>query len=220
MANTFTPRLDILPMPQRALWLELRAVPKHFTLYGGTALALRIGHRQSIDFDFFSAASFAPSALKTSMAFLSGADIQQSAPNSLTCVVDRDGPIQVSFFGGLKLQPALPPGEAVDNGIRVASMLDIAASKVKVILDRASAKDYFDIDALLSHGISLVTALNAACDVYGPDYQPLLSLKALAYYNDGDLPTLPKETIHRLTEAARAVSVDQLKSARSTARPP
>ena len=49
---TFQPRLDILPASQRTLWPELDATPDHFTLYGGTALALRLGHRQSVDFDF------------------------------------------------------------------------------------------------------------------------------------------------------------------------
>ena len=47
---TFQPRLDILPAAQRKLWCELGATPDHFTLYGRTALALRLGHRQSADF--------------------------------------------------------------------------------------------------------------------------------------------------------------------------
>lgn len=49
----FRPRLDVLPEAQRRLWEELCAVPDEFTLYGGTALALHLGHRQSVDFDFF-----------------------------------------------------------------------------------------------------------------------------------------------------------------------
>ena len=47
---TFQPRVDILPPPQRTLWPELDATPDDFTLYCGTALALRLGHRQSGDF--------------------------------------------------------------------------------------------------------------------------------------------------------------------------
>ncbi|GJL55967.1 MAG: hypothetical protein NPIRA02_30990 [Nitrospirales bacterium] len=45
--------LDILPSPQRRLWDDLVNLPGSFTLYGGTAIALQIGHRPSIDFDFF-----------------------------------------------------------------------------------------------------------------------------------------------------------------------
>jgi hypothetical protein len=54
MINSFSPRLDVLPATQRRLWPELRGVPPQFVLYGGTALALRLGHRHSVDFDFFS----------------------------------------------------------------------------------------------------------------------------------------------------------------------
>ncbi len=53
MATAFIPRLDILPLPQRRLWAELSAVPPEFVLYDGTALALHLGHRESVDFDFF-----------------------------------------------------------------------------------------------------------------------------------------------------------------------
>ena len=50
----FSPDLSILPPPQLRLWPELDTTPATFTLYGGTALALRLGHRTSVDFDFFS----------------------------------------------------------------------------------------------------------------------------------------------------------------------
>jgi hypothetical protein len=57
------PRLDILPAAQRALWLELSATPRDFTLYRGTAIALRLGHRASADFDFFGRMGFDPDRL-------------------------------------------------------------------------------------------------------------------------------------------------------------
>jgi hypothetical protein len=52
MSKAFVPRLDILPDAQRRLWPELARTPDNFTLYGGTAIALRLGHRQSADFYF------------------------------------------------------------------------------------------------------------------------------------------------------------------------
>ena len=48
------PNLAALPERQRSLWPALAEVPDSFVLYGGTALALRLGHRSSVDFDFFS----------------------------------------------------------------------------------------------------------------------------------------------------------------------
>lgn len=62
-------RLDILPAPQRRLWPELSAVPAHFVIYGGTALTLRLGHRVSPDFYFFSNESFDPDRLAPRFAF-------------------------------------------------------------------------------------------------------------------------------------------------------
>ena len=63
MAKIFRPRLDILPPAQRRLWDELGSVPEHFVLYGGTALALHLGHRQSEDFDFFADRDIDPDLL-------------------------------------------------------------------------------------------------------------------------------------------------------------
>jgi len=45
--SMFTLNLQILPPAQRRLWDELRHTPREFVLYGGTALALRLGHRHS-----------------------------------------------------------------------------------------------------------------------------------------------------------------------------
>jgi hypothetical protein len=47
--SQFTPLLEILPASQRALWPDLQFARDRFILYGGTALALRLGHRASVD---------------------------------------------------------------------------------------------------------------------------------------------------------------------------
>src|SRR5258708_30222172 len=98
------PRLDILPAPQRRLWDELAVIPADFVLYGGTALALRLAHRTSDDFDFFSNHAFRPDDLERQVAFLKGTKRLQSSPNTLTSLVERGGPVKVSFFGGLTLR--------------------------------------------------------------------------------------------------------------------
>src|SRR6266536_536378 len=103
MSNVLIPRLDILPPAQRRLWPELAATPADFTLYGGTAIALRLGHRQSNDFDFFSPIGFAPGTLLDDVPYLRDAVVRQSQANTLTCSVDRGGPVLLSFFGGLTL---------------------------------------------------------------------------------------------------------------------
>lgn len=205
------PRLEILPSSQRRLWNEMRgAIPADFVLYGGTALALRLGHRASEDFDFFSNQSFLPADLEGRVPFLAGAERLQSSPNTLVSFVDRGGPVKVSFFGGLPLRRVADPEPAEENGVLVASLLDLAATKVKVVQDRAEVKDYLDISRLLEERIELSEALGSAQAVYGSAFNPLLSLKALCYFVDGDLPALSPAVRKRLTMAAQEVNPDRL----------
>jgi Nucleotidyl transferase AbiEii toxin, Type IV TA system len=56
---------------------ELDQVPKEFTLYGGTAIALQLGHRQSVDFNFFGFRPFDPTKLQAKIPVLAGAQIRQ-----------------------------------------------------------------------------------------------------------------------------------------------
>src|ERR1700759_2358224 len=119
------PRLDILPASQRALWPDLSEIPTDFVLYGGTALALRLGHRTSEDFDFFSNQSFQPDELERRIPFLAGSTRLQSSPNTLVSRVDRDGPVKVSFFGGLTLRRVQDPERVKDPGLAIASLLDL-----------------------------------------------------------------------------------------------
>ena len=203
------PRLDILPPPQRRLWDELgTAIPSSFVLYGGTALALRLGHRNSEDFDFFSNESFVPTDLERQVPFLQASQRLQSSQNTLVSLVDREGPVKVSFFGGLSLKRV---GDSeIAEGVLIASLLDLAATKVKVVQDRAEAKDYLDLSRLLEEGLDLGQALGAALAVYGDAFNPLLSLKALCYFEDGDLRRLPDAVKLRLASTAAAVNPDQL----------
>jgi hypothetical protein len=211
MTTDFMPRLDILPSAQRRLWDELAAVPAEFVLYGGTALALHLGHRQSVDFDFFGDRPLDPALLAPAIPFLADAIVTQRAPNTFSCTVDRGGVIQLSFFGLPNLPRLLPPLIAPDNGVRVASLLDLAGTKASVVQVRAEAKDYIDIDALLNDGrIDLPNALAAARTIYGGPFNPQSTLKALSYFEDGNLHRLPQAVRDRLARAAREVDLDRL----------
>jgi Nucleotidyl transferase AbiEii toxin, Type IV TA system len=204
----FLPKLDILPEPQRQLWSELSEVPPKFTLYGGTAVALHLGHRQSIDFDFFGRNDFAPLDLADSIPFLSGGTVIQSAPNTLTMLVSRGGSVKVSFFGVPRLKTITQPLISLDNGMRVAALIDLAGTKAAVVQQRAEAKDYIDIDAILNSGqVSLAQALAAAQKIYGSNFAPQNTLKALTYFDEPNLETLPKELKLRLVTAVRTVDL-------------
>lgn len=196
--------LSILPSSQRRLWDELHTTPDHFTLYGGTAIALQLGHRQSIDFDFFTPQSFDPHRLYTQIPYLREAEIMQLDNNALTCLVDRDGPVMLSFFGGLDFPIIEPP---IEDIIRIAGLRDAAGMKAAVIQKRAEQKDYLDIYALLQHGISLPAMFDAAKLLYQDAFNAQITLKALVYFEEGDVPALPQEVKQYLQQAVRAVQL-------------
>ncbi len=188
----------------------MKATPKHFVLYGGTALALRLGHRISEDFDFFTNATFEPQDLAKHILYLRDGKLTLLRENTLTVVLDRNGPVSVSFFGGLGLTRVSSPDAAIDNGVQVASLLDVAGCKMAVVQSRAETKDYLDIAALLESGISLPRALAAAKAIYGDQFEPATTLRALSYFADGDLPKLPVSMQNALRTAAIGVKLDEL----------
>jgi hypothetical protein len=205
---TFQPRLEILSPPQRTLWPELDATPDHFTLYGGTAVALRLGHRQSVDFDFFSREPFDPATLTREIPYLAEAEPVQMVSHTLTCRVQRGGPVLVSFFGNLALGEIAPREIAEGSKVHVASLLDVAGTKALTVAQRAQARDYLDIDALIRHGVDLPQMLAAGAAVWGREYDPLLTLRALSYF--GDVPSLPADVKERLHAAVRGIDPTNL----------
>jgi hypothetical protein len=185
--------------------------PGDFTLYGGTAIALHLGHRQSIDFDFFAQTSFEPDALLRQIPYLKGAVVRQSSPNTLTTTVERTGPVQVSFFGGLGLGQVEAPDVIKDLNLAIASLVDLAGTKAKVIIQRVEPKDYIDVHALMTKGgIPLANMLAAASIIFGPQLNPLDALKAIAYHQDPALAGLSEEVKRDLAKAVRATDPESL----------
>lgn len=207
----FSPHLEILPSPQRRLWDELSTTPSEFVLYGGTAVALHLGHRDSIDFDFFGNKKIDGQQLLSTIPYLARAVVTQMEPNTLSCSVDRNGGVKLSFFGVPSLTRLRQPLVAPDNGLQIASLLDLAATKVSVVQRRAEAKDYIDIAAIVSKGgVSLPQALAAGKAVFKSQFNPIDTLKALSYFNDGDLQSVPKNVRDFLASEVAAVDLGHL----------
>lgn len=147
-----------------------------FALVGGTALALQMGHRISIDLDFFCNESF--------------------SEENLRCFLEKDFRLKTNFISnntlkgeiaGVKIDciahryPWIKPFEVID-GIRLASLEDICAMKLNAITGNGTRiKDYIDI-AFLSTRYSLTQML----DFYERKYQAntLMPLKSLVYFED------------------------------------
>ena len=202
------PHVKTLPPAQRLFWPQLSSVGADFVLYGGTALSLQVGGRISVDFDFFTNKPVDAEKLVTRFSFLREARLQQRGEATATFLIGRgNDAIAISFFGTLDFGRVSEPVRFTDNGVFAASLLDLAAQKVKIVQQRAETKDYLDVHTLIRAGITLEMALGAARALY-PQFNPVLSLKALSYFED--LPNLPSDVRRDLTNAAS--SVDQIPS--------
>ena len=132
---TFKPILDILRHEQGKLWPALSAIPDSFVLYGGTALALRLGHRSSVGFDFRSSEAIDIDGLFR-IPFLARAEVLQREADTLTVSVMPAGtinPVKVSFSGGIDTGRVGDPEPTDDGVLRVASLLDLFGTKLKRI---------------------------------------------------------------------------------------
>jgi len=202
--KTFPPRFEILPQAQRDLWAELGPIKDFgFVLYGGTAVALQLGHRSSVDFDFFNHSTFDRQRLKEALPFFRDGELIQDHHNTLE-VITRGG-VKVSFFGGITFGRIGTPRLTADGVMAVASLEDIMATKLKVMHERSESKDYRDIAAMIRAGVSLETGLAAADKMYAPDFAPQIALKALVYFEDGDLKKLGTDDRRVLVNAASVV---------------
>ena len=180
-----------------------------FVLYGGTAIALRLGHRPSVDFDFFSEVPLDRGAIRSALPFVGRALVLQDERDAWTMLVPGKGgerpEVKVSFFGGIDFGRVGEPERTSDGVVVAASLADLLATKVKVVLQRAEKKDYRDIAAMLRAGVNLAEGLAAAVAMFGSGFQPSEGLRALVFYRDGDLASLSESDQRLLVNAVKAV---------------
>jgi predicted nucleotidyltransferase component of viral defense system len=162
-----------------------------FNLAGGTALALQIGHRISVDLDFFGDVDFTPIDVLNTIHEL-------AQPSS---IINQSRAILILNVDGIKVDfvhyryPLLKPVNKID-GIRLLSTLDIGAMKLAAITNRGRQRDFFDLFFILR-----LYSLRDLLDAYNTkfsDGSEFLVRKSIVYFEDAeedDLPTLFDKTI-------------------------
>ncbi|GHT11768.1 hypothetical protein AGMMS4956_05310 [Bacteroidia bacterium] len=193
--------LQTITLAERTLVLlkQLQQLPvlKDFRLVGGTALALQLGHRKSIDLDFFG---------NTSVSHEEIFNILQK--NNFEVVSNKDTPhIHLFTINAVKvdvvvlsyqwLEPAIE-----EDGIRMAGLKDIAAMKLAAITNRGSKKDFVDVYFLLQH-FSLKQMVDWYMQKY-PKHALFNVIQSINYFADAE----PQEMPTMLTE----VSWEDMKS--------
>jgi len=165
-------RLEILPL--------LKFFKSDFYLAGGTGLALQLGHRDSIDFDYFSSKDINTQKLfSTIKEVFKGHKILkvQEEKNTLTVFIDNN--IKLSFFTyKYKLLVKL----INEPNFKIASILDIACMKLAAVVSRATSKDYIDLYFILKEESlkDVLEKLNKKL----PELDVNLVLKSLVYFKD------------------------------------
>jgi Nucleotidyl transferase AbiEii toxin, Type IV TA system len=178
-------------LPQEA-WklvhqLSGAALLEPWTLAGGTGLALQLGHRISIDLDFFIEDPFDAAALRRSLADLGSLEIQHQDEDTLHV---RLSGIRLSYLRSEA--PFLhPPIEY--RGLRLADPRDIAAMKIIAIAGRGSRKDFVDLYAYLEAGgdfpglVEIVRRRHA-----NVSFNEVHLLRSLVYFEDAEEEPMPR----------------------------
>lgn len=150
-------------------------------LAGGTALALHVGHRVSVDFDFFTNHEVDPAAVVLAMQATS-VEVRVLKLEPGTAVMTANG-VKVSLF-----QYPYPFAEPTErfSGATVAGTVDIAGMKLIAIMQRGARRDFVDLYTVLKTTPFRVIAHNAI-QRFGPTLiEPVIIGKALAWFADAD----------------------------------
>ena len=163
---------------------------KGFALAGGTSLALQIGHRISVDLDFFTIQEFDLNEILPAMSKYK-LDLGLSEKNAFSLAISG---IKVDF-----LHHNYPIIENLVNqeGILLYSVSDIAAMKLNAIINRGSKKDFYDIYYLLAkYSVDELMALYQRKYGFATD---MLLLKSLLYFEDADQEPDPNVLDEKIT---------------------
>ena len=170
----------ILDKKRIGLLKKLGFIEKYgFYLAGGTALALQIGHRDSLDFDFYTEKKFDSQKLREEFD-KRFEKVQEIYIAEGTLGLEVDG-IGVSFFK--YPYPLIRPLEKMES-IYLASKEDIAAMKIIVISQRGKRRDFIDIYFLITE-FGLEKIIEFVKEKY-PMFNIYVGLQGLVYFKDAD----------------------------------
>lgn len=204
-------RFEILPKEQRDIYPHLKAIKDlGFTLFGGTAVALQLGHRVSIDFDFFTDKDI--SQLHSTLLSISSievSEISQQTNNSLSFKTTNN--VKFSFFGGIEFVKLSGKIQSDDEVLQLADLKSLLITKLKVSCERAEYKDYKDIAEILkTNQVSLEDGLCGVKQYFGDKFPLLQVLKGLTYFEDGDLHRLDKDDRKILLNAVKNINISKI----------
>jgi hypothetical protein len=177
------------PAERRALQdIGRIATERGFYLAGGTAVALHLGHRRSVDLDFFTAGEMNDETL---LAGIIREAVPRFVPGKLSprTIYGSVRKVQCSFIG-MPYPLLCPTIDMPDFGCRVADLDDLAAMKLAALAQRGAKKDFLDVFALAQKHRPLKDLLGFYRKKYGFKESAHL-LNALVFFDDADDDPMP-----------------------------
>jgi hypothetical protein len=171
--------LEILSTEQLDLLGFIKKYTKGYYLVGGTAIALHIGHRKSIDFDLFTVGKVNGLSIKKSVAS-SGfkSNIIHQGENQIHFIIHG---VKLTFF---QFPFELPAAEYHKNFFRMPELLTLPAMKAFALGGRGKWKDYVDLYYLIKFHFPIKVICDRAKELFGDVFNPMLFIKQLSYFND------------------------------------
>lgn len=158
-----------------------------FYLAGGTALALAFGHRISADLDFFSKEAFGEQLLINTLSATDGFSLEKREPGTIHANIDAT---KISFFH--YPYPLLEEPKVL-NGIRIASVRDIACMKLDAISQRGAKRDFVDLYVITQHEPSLREVFLDYQKKYEKLNVNMMHIrKGLVYFDDAEEEPMPR----------------------------
>lgn len=193
MAALIHPHWEALTSTTRQAFNQIAHLPviSDFYLAGGTGLALHLGHRFSVDLDFFSSDVHAvgPDQRDAMRSLLNDPSLSITYDKDSTFVATWQG-VGISFFR-LSMYP-LVQEPLILEGVPVATIPEIGAMKLAAIVDRGTRKDMVDLYCLLQV-VSLETIFKIAAVKYARVRSfPVSAIRALAYFSDAEALPMPR----------------------------
>ena len=173
---------EVLDKKTKNIFEKFSFLKDAFYLAGGTALALQLGHRISIDLDFFSDKPIKKTLLKTIESEVGKVDsVLVNNKKELTIHIDS---IKITFLH----YPFIHKHNYVKNNIvPLASIREIASMKAHALGRRVSLKDYIDLYFILSLGITNLTSIIAdAVAIYDDAFNDRLFCEQLISAEEAD----------------------------------
>jgi hypothetical protein len=180
--------LEILPSDQLELFSMLSELDwiSAFYLVGGTALALQIGHRQSLDFDFFTHKDFITDKVLMQARKIGKFELFAQDKDTLNAAVNG---VRISFFSSA--YPLLHETLTFST-LNIADKFDIALMKLNAISGRGNKKDFIDLYFLLQD-YTLNDILKGYENHYGSELGNIYHIyKSLVYFEDAETQPIPK----------------------------